>query len=220
VLTLGRGGRQDEQELGVPQSLGQVGRLQPGIAQHSVRQPRVVDPDGRLERQQQRVQRPPQVAVAQDADTGMAQQDGVGVAGRDVPLASLARGSVLAGDAAGQIQGQRQRELRHGLRVRGAAAQHPDALGEGGRVVHIGEEVALDVNDRLESPRPTQHVAGEIGLTDDREGLRQRNPERGRIGIGLEVEDGEVVLQPLPGGGSEDAVPPLRRRTEENERSA
>jgi hypothetical protein len=65
-----------------------------------------------------------------------------------------------------------------------------------------------------------ERVAREIRLTDDREGIRQRRPERGRIGIGLAVDHGEAVLQPLPGSGGENPVPPLRRWFEENEWSA
>jgi hypothetical protein len=38
--------------------------------------------------------------------------------------------------------------------------------------------------------------------------------------VGIEVDDGELLLQPLPGGRGEDPFPPLRRRVEENERSA
>jgi hypothetical protein len=63
---------------------------------------------------------------------------------------------------------------------------------------------------------PPERGGRKIRLTDDRESLRQGGVER----VGIEVDDGELLLQPLPGGRGEDPFPPLRRRVEENERSA
>jgi hypothetical protein len=63
-----------------------------------------VHPDRRAERVQQPVQRPSQVAEADQADVGVPQQDRVGRTGRDVLLGAGPEGAVLPADAAGQVE--------------------------------------------------------------------------------------------------------------------
>ena len=76
-------------------------------------QPGIVDPDGGVERDEEQMQGSADVAVAQDADRGMPEEDGVVIAVGDVSLATVPGGAVLAADAARQVEGEGKRELGH-----------------------------------------------------------------------------------------------------------
>ena len=97
------------------------------------------------------------------------QQDRVGVAGRHVALSARAERAVLPADPAGEVDREPKGVLRDRLGVRGAAAQHVDAVAEARLVVDVGEEVALDVHHRAEAPRAGQALGRQIRLADDRE---------------------------------------------------
>ena len=124
------------------------------------------------------MQGPAEVAVADETDVRAAQQDRVVVAGREVSLAAVAEGPVLAADPAREVDGQAERELGDRLGVRGAAAEDVDAGPEARLVVDVGVEVALDVHDDAQGAVARSMRDGrQIGLADDRERPRQDRVE-------------------------------------------
>jgi hypothetical protein len=166
------------------------------------------------------MQRPAEVAEADEPDVGVAQQDGVGIAVPEVALPPLAERTVLSADAPRQVEGQAERVLGHRLRVGRAAAQDADALAEARRIVHVGIEVALDVDDGPQLGRAGYPLARQVRLSDDRKRLGEEVVEARVRLVPLEVVDGEAVVQAGERLLGEDALGPLRLGPQHDHRLA
>ena len=115
VLAFGGRGGEHEDELASLQRLLQGGGAEAGVTQDGGGQPGIVDPDGGVERDQERMQGSADVAVAEDADGRVPQKDGIVIAVGHVSLAAVSGGAVLAADAARQIEGEGKGKLSHCL---------------------------------------------------------------------------------------------------------
>ncbi len=161
---------------------------------------------------------PAEVAVADEPDAGPAQQDRVGVAGREVALAARAEGAILAADAAREVDREPQRELGDGLGVGGAAAEDVDAGPEARLVVDVGVEVPFDVHHDPQRRGPLEPLGRQVGLTDDRERARQGGVEPGLVGgVTLQEHDLVVPVESRLRIGREDPVDPVWGRAEDDE---
>jgi len=134
MLTLGGNRREDEKERAMCQNLREGGGGEAAVAEDAIGQPWVIYADCGFERSEQRVQRSTKVAVSDESDVRVAQQDRVNVARGDVSLSSLPEGSILAADPTREIDGQTQRVLGDGLCISGSAAQHMDSADEACRL--------------------------------------------------------------------------------------
>ena len=207
VRRLGGHGGEDEEEGAAREDLVERCRDHARITDDRIRQPGVVAADGgRAEGLQQGQQLASDVAVAQDAHLRAAQQDGVLVAGRDVLLAALAEGAVLAADAARQVDGETEGVLGHGLRVDGHAGHHVHAAREGHLVVDVLEEVALDVEDAAQLRRAQEALSGQVRLADDGHDLRQAGIDGLLRRISLAIDDGVALVETPQGVVAEDAL--------------
>ena len=217
VDSLGHG-REHEEERARGQDLLERRRHHARLAEDRVGQPGVVaadhhGPEG-LEQGQQLA---PDVAEAEDAHLRAAQQDRISRAGEDVALTTLAEGAVLTADAAGEIDGQAQRELGHCLRIDGRTDDDVDASLEGSLVVDVLEEVALDVEDAAQPGRSLEAVAGQVRLADDGEDLGQAGLDGLLRRVGLAIDDGVALVQAAQGVVAEDALDGLRRGTQQDD---
>ena len=85
-----------------------------------------------MERAQERQQRPPEQAAADQADRRAGEKEALAVAGKPVLLAALAHGAVARNDAAGEAQREPERHLGDRQGEGGRDPEHLDAAREAG----------------------------------------------------------------------------------------
>jgi hypothetical protein len=136
------------------------------VLDQKVREPWIVDFDGAVERRQQAAEGPAQIAEADQTDRLTSDQEGFGIAREAVRLAALPERPVGSRDAARQVEHHAERHLGHGLGEHRARVQNPDAAPKAGRIVDVGQEVALDVEDRPQLFRALEPFAGQVRLAD------------------------------------------------------
>jgi hypothetical protein len=134
--------------------------------------------EARAERQQQRDQRPAEVAAADQAHCLAAQHERLAVSGQPRIARCRRAQRVGPGDAAREVDRHAERHLGHRPARTPARRQHLDAAPEAFCIVDVLREVAFDVDQRLEPAGTLQPRRVEIGLPDnhDRFGTVRRRP--------------------------------------------
>ena len=78
-------------------------------------------------------------------------------------------------------------------------AEHLDAAREAAGVVDVRQEIAFDVDDRLEFRRAGEALGGEVGLPDDKRRLADMLVHhRVRHALAVMRDDARRVFEPLP----------------------
>jgi hypothetical protein len=114
---------------------------------------------------------------------------------------TLPEGAVLAADAAGEVDGEPKRMLRHGLRIHGRADRHVDAARERRLVVDVLEEVALHVEDAAQVRGALETLSRHVGLSDDGEDLGQAGLDGLIRRVGLAIDDRVALVEPCSASG-------------------
>ena len=155
----------------------------PSCRQSVVGEPGIVREQLAAERPQQRQQRAGEVAAADDADRLAGEQERAAVdAVVEHRLGARANLGIATGNVAGGGERHPERELRDRLAEHRADPEHLDPAGEAGGVVDVREEVALDVEHRVELGCAREALGRERGLADDRHQLGQERLDELRAG--------------------------------------
>ncbi len=124
---------------------------------------------------QQRQQRPPEAAAADEADRLPREQEGAAVhAVVEQRLGACPQLGVAAGNVPCGRERETERHLGDGLPEDRADAEHLDPACEAGGVVDVRQEVALDVEHGAQMRSTCEPLGRERGLADDRRQLLQQ----------------------------------------------
>src|SRR5438874_1597853 len=125
-----------------------------------------MDGDRIPEWHQESAQRAPQIAEPDQTDRRFRELEAACVTRLAVLLRARAEGAIGRRNAARQVDRHRQGRLGDHGRERSGRAQYPDPALVTGLVIDIGEEVGLDVEDRLEVARAVQAGTRHCGVAD------------------------------------------------------
>ncbi len=186
---------------------------------HRVGQPRVVHADAAAERREQRHQRASDVAEADDADVCVEQRLRLDVPAPAVRFAAGAERAVGARDAAHKIQRQRERVFGDGRGKRGGRDGDADAMRKAIRVIDIGKEIALDIEDRAQRRRAFEPRGGQRRLAQNRAHPRQAFIDDGGVdGARFGSDHVGESFQALPVDRRKNHRARARMRIEQDER--
>ena len=208
-----------EDDARAAQQLVEARRLGVRAPDRELGEPRVVDEDRAAERHEHAAQRTAEVAEPDDADRAAGEQEGAGVRVEPPLLAARAHGPVGGADPAREIDRHAERRLGDGHRERRAGAEDVDAALARGRVVDVGQEVALDVDHRPQLRGAGEPLRRQVGLAEDRDRLGQvRLDRRGGHRLGVAHDEPPERFEPGARRRVADHVERPRQRVDEDER--
>lgn len=165
------------------------------------------------------VQRPSEIAEADDADLGAGEEPRRSVDFAAPELASLAEGEIGIDDAPGEIERHGEPQFRHRLGEHLPARHHVNAALEKHLIGHVVEEVAFDIEDGAQLRHAFERPLVQRRLADDVANLAKRCViEPGnvfRIGLDDAIASIEFTSR-LP---AEDQLKRARRRRADDKRS-
>jgi hypothetical protein len=119
------------------------------------------------------VQRAGEVVISDETDLRSGERKAAGISFQPVALTTGAERAIGGRDTAGGIDRQRQRRLSDDRRESAARSQHVDAALEANLVVHVRQEVGLDVDDGAQMRRSCEPGRGHVRLPDEQGGIGQ-----------------------------------------------